>query len=88
MVGRKEEQRLLDELAMSGEAEFVVIYGRRRIGKTYLVRETFGNDFFFSYTGVANMSARRQRVEFSKALREHGWTPKADGDLIPSSWFE
>ena len=38
MIGRKEEQRLLHELASSSEAEFVVIYGRRRIGKTHLVR--------------------------------------------------
>ena len=36
MVGRKEEQQLLRELALSGEAEFVVVYGRRRVGKTFL----------------------------------------------------
>ena len=57
MVGRKEERRLLNELASSGEAELVVIYGRRRVGKTFLVRETFGNDFFFCHTGVANINA-------------------------------
>jgi len=42
MVGRKEEQRLLQDLALSEEPEFVVIYGRRRVGKTFLVRETYG----------------------------------------------
>lgn len=88
MVGRKEEQRLLHELALSGESEFVVIYGRRRVGKTYLVRETFGNDFFFSYTGIANISAGQQRGEFAKALREHGWMPKGGGADVPNNWFD
>ena len=88
MIGRKEEQRILHELAQSGEAEFVVIYGRRRVGKTFLVRETFGNEFFFSYTGVANINARQQRIEFAKALRAHGWTPNDNTDNNPESWFE
>jgi len=88
MIGRKEEQRLLHELALSGESEFVVVYGRRRVGKTFLVRETFGNDFFFSYTGIANRSAGQQRREFAKALREYGWMPKDGGAEIPESWFD
>ncbi|MCL1981846.1 MAG: AAA family ATPase [Clostridiales bacterium] len=87
MVGRKEEQRLLHELASSGEPEFVVIYGRRRVGKTFLVRETFGNRFFFSYTGIANSSAGQQRSEFAKALREHGWAPSG-GTGVPANWFD
>ena len=88
MIGRKEEQRLLYELASSGESEFVVIYGRRRVGKTFLVRETFGNDFFFSYTGIANRHARQQRNEFAKALREYGWTPKSGDADVPENWFD
>ena len=47
MIGREKEQRRLRELADSGEAEFVAVYGRRRVGKTYLVRETFDGDFTF-----------------------------------------
>ena len=88
MIGRKEEQLLLNELASSGEAEFVVIYGRRRIGKTFLVRETFGDDIFFSYTGVANRNAQQQRTEFAKSLRNHGWTPKNGGADVPANWFD
>ena len=89
MIGRKEEQRILRELALSGEPEFVVVYGRRRVGKTFLVRETFENGFFFSYTGIANSTAARQRIEFAKSLREHGWTPKeGDSDDVPKNWFD
>ena len=88
MIGRKEEQRLLNALALSEESEFVVVYGRRRVGKTFLVRETFGNDFFFSYTGIANCSAGQQRREFTKALREYGWAPKFGGADVPENWFD
>ena len=88
MVGRKEEQRLLLDLASSGEPEFVVVYGRRRIGKTYLVCETFGNDFFFTYTGIANRDARQQRTEFAKSLRECGWAPKDGAANVPANWFD
>ena len=89
MVGRIEEQRVLNELALSGEPEFIAVYGRRRVGKTYLVRETFGNSFFFSYTGIANISAKQQRSEFAKALREHGWGPRAgNGAGITDNWFD
>ena len=88
MIGRKEEQLILRELASSGEAEFVVVYGRRRVGKTYLVRETFNNDFFFSYTGIANLNAKQQRIEFGKALHEHGWTRKGSGAGAPENWFQ
>ena len=88
MIARKEEQQLLHELALSGESEFVVVYGRRRVGKTFLVRETFVNDFFFTYTGIANVSAAQQRTEFTKALREHGWTPNDGGADVPQNWFD
>jgi len=87
VIGRKDEQKLLNELALSDEAEFVVVYGRRRVGKTFLVRETFGNDFFFSYTGIANVDAKRQRIEFAKSLREYGWAQSDNEIDITESWF-
>jgi len=88
MTGRKKEQRLLYDLTQSEESEFVVVYGRRRVGKTFLIRETFGNDFFFSYTGIANITAKQQRNEFAKTLRENGWTPKDGDNTVPESWFD
>ena len=41
MIGRKEEKRMLQSLIKEEESQFVAVYGRRRIGKTYLVRESF-----------------------------------------------
>ena len=42
IVGRKKELAILEKIYRSKEAEFITIYGRRRVGKTYLIREFFG----------------------------------------------
>ena len=41
IIGREEEQRKLQKIFDSKEAEFVAVYGRRRVGKTYLIRNFF-----------------------------------------------
>ena len=53
MVGRKDECRRLLAAKNSEYSEFVAVYGRRRVGKTFLVRETFGYSFTFQHSGVA-----------------------------------
>lgn len=52
LVGRENERRMLKEAYEADESKFVAIYGRRRIGKTYLVRETFENHFTFQHSWV------------------------------------
>ncbi|MCL2807933.1 MAG: ATP-binding protein [Coriobacteriia bacterium] len=84
MIGRANERRLLMERAEREDAQLVVLYGRRRVGKTYLVRETFNNDFFFVYTGLERVTKRRQLEEFNKALLRFGCNKKAR----PKDWFE
>lgn len=51
IIGRKKEIELLTEYYHSGKAEFVAVYGRRRIGKTYLVRNLFRDKFAFDMSG-------------------------------------
>ena len=48
------------------------MYGRRRVGKTFLIRETFDNQFRFQFTGAANLTSKKQLVRFRRALKEHG----------------
>ena len=50
IIGRKQEQKELEKVYNSNKAEFVVVYGRRRVGKTYLVREYFNGEFDFYHT--------------------------------------
>ncbi|MDR1292439.1 MAG: AAA family ATPase [Clostridiales Family XIII bacterium] len=84
MIGRREEQRLLRDFAGREEAQFIVVYGRRRVGKTFLVRETFGDSFTFFYSGVANVGAKRQLREFGKTLRAHGHSAEKEFE----DWFD
>lgn len=72
MVGREKEQRRLRELADSGEAEFVAVYGRRRVGKTYLVRETFDGEFSFCHSGMARVGMTKQLQAFRSSLKDWG----------------
>lgn len=72
MVGRKREIRQLREAYESPNSEFVTLYGRRRIGKTYLVSEVFENDFAFHVSGVKRGRKREQLDKFAFALRRHG----------------
>lgn len=84
MIGRFEESRQLNDLFESRESEFVAIYGRRRVGKTYLVRETFEGRFTFRHTGLQNANKARQLDHFFLSLKEAGCTARRK----PSNWFE
>ena len=72
MIGRKIERNRLMEAFDSAESEFVAVYGRRRVGKTFLVRETFGNGFAFQHTGVKNGNGEVQLSRFRQSLVEYG----------------
>ena len=72
IVGRKEESARLKALLQSTQSEFVAVYGRRRVGKTYLIRETFNYRFAFQHTGIYNASLHEQLIEFQSSLRMYG----------------
>lgn len=57
MVGRTEEKKYLQSLLQEEEPQFVAVFGRRRIGKTYLVRESFDYNFTFEHTGLSNAAS-------------------------------
>ena len=52
IIGREEEIATLERLYKSQKAEFVAIYGRRRIGKSYLVSEVYGQKIVFTAVGT------------------------------------
>lgn len=73
VIGRKEEQEMLLSAAQSEYSELVAVYGRRRVGKTYLIRETFGYKFTFQHTGLANARTKDQLFSFAISLRDAGY---------------
>ncbi len=90
IIGRKREQKLLEKAYRSNEAEFIALYGRRRVGKTYLIREFFTNKkcHFFHATGLQNGDLKIQLKKFSEALSLTFFnnapleTPKSWGDAF------
>ena len=73
MIGREKERAVLEQAAKSDHSEFVAVYGRRRVGKTYLIRETFNSCFAFQHSGVANSNTRIQLDRFRRSLIESGY---------------
>lgn len=90
MIGRVEEKRQLQQLLDEEEAQFIAVFGRRRIGKTFLIRESFDYKFTFQHTGLSNNSIKKnmrkktQLEAFSRSLAEAGFA-KA-GKL--NSWYD
>jgi len=82
MVGRVKEVEELRRLAESDESEFVAVYGRRRVGKTYLIRETFADQFAFCHTGLPKAAKRQQLAHFKMSLVAVGYRGP-----VPSTWF-
>ena len=68
----------------SRESEFVVVYGRRRVGKTSLIKEFFEDTYDFKVTGLYKKSKQLQLKNFSLALEEYGACLKK----YPSDWLE
>lgn len=84
IVGRKEEIKRLTEYYDSGKSEFVAVYGRRRIGKTFLVHNLFCDKFAFEMSGSIDSPANIQLSNFGYALQEYG----GNSIPMPSNWTE
>ncbi|MBO4379385.1 MAG: ATP-binding protein [Muribaculaceae bacterium] len=84
LIGRDKEQRRLLNTVKEEESMFIAIYGRRRVGKTYLVRETFNNDFAFHHTGLAKSPMKKQLAAWRLSLREYGMV----NPPIPNTWLD
>lgn len=69
VIGRKSEIGQIRKLYDSGKSEFVVVYGRRRVGKTFLVNQFFDNKFLFKVTGLAVKDKAVQLVNFGESLK-------------------
>lgn len=73
MIGRKKELKILQNAYESPESQLVAIYGRRRIGKTYLVNEAFGHNFAFHHSGLKKANMKEQLKQFRMSLRQQGY---------------
>ena len=82
IIGRENELKMLHEAYSDEYSQFVVVYGRRRVGKTFLVREAFNYKFTFQHSGIANAPRSSQLEEWGKSLQKHG----LKGKTTPKDW--
>ena len=91
IVGRKHEIEELERLYYSDRPEFVAVYGRRRVGKTYLIKQALKDKFTFQHTGVSPVDQedeknrmKTQLESFYYSMLNHG----LEGFKQPKSWME
>ncbi|MBO7416809.1 MAG: AAA family ATPase [Bacteroidaceae bacterium] len=93
IVAREKEQAMLGRLLEEPTAQFLAVYGRRRIGKTFLIREYFDDNFAFRHTAVSPLEFQDknetllykiQLEEFAHSLEKYG--AKIEGPL--TNWFD
>ncbi len=74
ILGREKELDILKEAALDDRSRFVAVYGRRRIGKTFLIREAFGYRFTFQHAGLSDGGIREQIFAFESSIKDAGGT--------------
>lgn len=83
IVGRAKEISDLNHYLKSGKAEFIALYGRRRVGKTYLITSFFKNSFAFDTTGILEGNKTDEMDAFYTSLQNYGY----EGPY-PERWME
>ncbi|MCU0339550.1 MAG: AAA family ATPase, partial [Spirosomaceae bacterium] len=86
LIGRQEEIATLKSLKQSNEPAFVAVYGRRRVGKTYLIRQFFNDTFTFQLTGIANVELPQQLGNFRSAFIRY--FPEFEDKPVAKDWFQ
>ena len=83
LIGREKETALLREYIGSNHAEFIGLYGRRRVGKTFLINQVMKDELTFSVSGLLYGKKSEQVSAFQIALREYGYEKP-----LSSNWLE
>lgn len=87
IIGREAEKRILKQVIDSGESEFLAIYGRRRVGKTFLIRQFFKDiNFYFEITGLQSGTLNAQLVNFADIFSKQ--FSKRKNASVPQNWNE
>ena len=85
MIGRIQEQEILGKIYQSSKPELVAIIGRRRVGKTYLIREFFKDKIDFEMVGLKDGTKEQQLRNFAYSLKE---VQKSADLTVPQDWLE
>ena len=84
VIGREKEIEILESALLSQRSELIVVYGRRRVGKTFLIRETYKKHLCFELVGMYQTSTRDHMKLFQKSLFDYS-NQKLKA---PTNWLE
>lgn len=84
IIGRISEIKILKEALNNNKSELIAVYGRRRVGKTFLVREFYSNNIVFDVNGLLGGSLKDQLQNFAKEIFNR--SKKSVSGI--NSWFE
>lgn len=82
IIGRKKEIQEFERFYSSGKPEFIAIYGRRRVGKTYLINSLYDGRFAFSTTGIIEGTKSEELTAFHTSLKQYGYKGRK-----PRTWM-
>ncbi|MEM6395451.1 MAG: ATP-binding protein [Bacteroidota bacterium] len=88
IIGRKGELEALNEAYASGSPELIALYGRRRIGKTFLIRQHFGDRICIEITGLQNGDTQQQLINFQLAISRYFPNYESKSGKLPRKWLE
>ncbi len=86
LIGRLSEHKRLRDLLETKESELVAIMGRRRVGKTFLVKNVYQHELVFHITGIQNAKRKVQLENFIEA--RNTFFPKSKSWDSPKNWFQ
>ena len=86
IIGRTSEKDILKQLLLSKQAELLAVYGRRRVGKTFLIRTFFEENIAFELTGILGGSFREQLENFAVTLTNFSKSTIPVG--VPDNWIQ
>jgi len=84
IIGREQEIKKLSAAVDRVRPEFIALYGRRRVGKTFLINQMFRNQFAFKMTGVIEGTLKDQFTAFVDAMNDYGF----DVPEKPKDWMQ
>jgi len=82
-IGREKEQKMLKEYLNSDQSEFIAVYGRRRVGKTYLIKHVIQDEASYYVAGMHQATLQMQLENFIQPFRRNGFKQRK-----PKNWLQ
>jgi uncharacterized protein len=86
VIGRESEKKILRDLLASGTPELIAVYGRRRVGKTHLIRSEYGKHIVFEFSGIHTARLKTQLQNFAISMQAASGISATLA--VPDSWLQ